>query len=258
VSAISASHESLEDGSDLPSECAFGRREQKRETIRITRNLPPKLKSIEYQIIHVESGIDGRCGYWKTINMSYETETAQDIQDYAFVQYIRGCVFHVATEPEPYRGFFRREHMNDDFKLFHHPEWTADTFTHDPIYWASPQSTGSRHGYYRLPEPNFNPHDASLYQDHPNTTRLWATDSPTGGGSNSNTYGYSSMLEFSTCLYPTADIPRSVADGEILLTEPVHCLDWSQKRSFQPGQGYFKTSGSVTEICSAVAQGRPF
>lgn len=88
------------------------------------------LKWVSITVKNWEINIDGEPSYGTTMTLEYETSSVKDLENYGFVQFIRGCVFdseksntgiiekHYAYAKEQFGGV----------KTFVFPNWVIDSF----------------------------------------------------------------------------------------------------------------------------------
>lgn len=176
--------------------------------------------------------------YWTKMYASYVTSTIAEIEKYAFVQFIRGCVFSSARLPDgkldTYFGVVR-PHMDvpEGLMLFQHLDWVVDSNDEDPVYSSDASSSDDRHFLYQwtVPHGAWDPDlvQGNLYgEKKPTFPQLYVTDLPASAVLFPDGRAQNSSLEFRMCLYKTADIPKKAAGSNVDFAQPIKCFEWEQ------------------------------
>jgi hypothetical protein len=179
--------------------------------------------------------------YGNGVIMEYETDSVGALENYAIVQFMRGCVFHSSKNGN---GNINRNvsYVVPSFGEripFCFPEWVIDSHDTDPAYnsdpkygrfyflrWNKPGSYDSRtHKYYGAEKPK-NP-------------VVYMTDYPAGAFV-TGTGVKNAALEFNTCIYKARDVPRQTRRNNLNFAKPIACFQWQNvyvydfnKRKFQ-------------------------
>lgn len=194
---------------------------------------------------------------------SYETQKVEQLDEYAFVQFIRGCVFsstnhHDQDSPGPTSRF--RTFWGDPLFNLYHPEWVIDSEDTDPMYQSH---SSPRHGRY-LVTPDLK---APLYfaQNRPSVPILYIVDEPSAArltryrvGTTQNAplleAAENVSLEFELCLFRTRDIPQQSrgehSRDELLKSAgPIHCFQWRSSHVFNHESRKFERPKRVVPRC---------
>ena len=177
-----------------------------------------------------------------------EAKTWQDLQEYGFVQYIRGCTFESRVGSsgkirrrigEVIRHFGKRQ-------TFVFPNWTFDATSTDPLYYG-PSKEDSELAGGRLALYEWHPvrgrYESNRVQYHNvlkrseaqrrrMTPRLVVKDTPSPATYRPSSKAFNNVaLEFKMCVYRLKDIPL-VVDHETVLHEAIVCHEWESQFEF--------------------------
>ena len=155
------------------------------------------------------------------------------IEDFAVVQWIRGCVFSSNVKGKKFLNV-SREHFGQIIP-FKHAGWQIDSDSTDPIY-SSYASEGVEYGRFALLRWNANPKDvnpetATYYaKAKPPHGTTFVTDLPASAFAIA-TDAQNVSLDFRTCVYKTRDLPETTSpDGaNIDQTKAIWCVSWDHK-----------------------------
>jgi hypothetical protein len=202
--------------------------------------------SSEPRIVFVEmkkkvklSGLPDNQANWLTdTRFAYDAGSPENIETFAVVQWIRGCMFHAEAKNGKVSKTLSiyRNHFGENVP-FQHRTWEIDSDSNDPIYTAyedfgrfallrwnkDPKSLDAEtSSYYGQKKP---PHGAVFATDLPGSGFL-IEGSGKGSGSSQN-----ASLEFRTCLFPTALLPQKTdrAGTGIDPSQAIFCQSWDHK-----------------------------
>lgn len=197
------------------------------------------------------------------ISAMAETSDPSCLKDYAFVQWIRGCVYtqgydRALKSSKNYFGYNRENRGKST--SFVHKKWEVDSMKEDPMYYAAPANTVTdpgRFDYYRVPKnkidftnekkalaafENLVNHSSSYSLTRETKTPFTVhsvKDSPTHASWSENQYDQNlesstiSSLEFQMCLYRTRDVPLTGDPARFDVPEtqggPIVCFSWNAK-----------------------------
>jgi hypothetical protein len=181
--------------------------------------------------------------YGNGVIMEYETDSVDAIEKYAIVQFIKGCVFHSSKNRD---GRINKSvsYVVPSFGEripFCFPEWIIDSQDTDPAYnsdpqygrfyllrWKNPGSPGSydyrTHKYYGAEKPKI--------------PVVYMTDHPAGAFV-TGTGVKNAALEFNTCIYKAADVPRQTRRDNINFAKPIACFPWQNVYVYDFATGKF-------------------
>ena len=192
--------------------------------------------------------LGGSPSYSTDLRMVLKTQDVADIQDYAVIQYIRGCQYRSTPEGKKYFSV-SRDYFNGTV-IFKHPVWMIDSESFDPIYtsWK-----GDRFALFRwnANPASFNVENATYLSIKPTPHPIvFATDLP-GSSSADAVEAKNSSLEFKTCVFKYSDVPPSTtADGlGIDVSKALSCLTWESKFTYDFNKKDFVIGGALDPFC---------
>lgn len=196
--------------------------------------------------------------YWTKMYASYVTKTLADIENYAFVQFIRGCVFSSEVLPDgTVATYFNviRTHIDvpDGKMLFRHSDWVIDSNDEDPVYSSDLSYSADRHFFAQWTTPHgaWDPDlvQGNLYgEKRPAFPQVYVTDLPSPAVRFPDGVAQNASLEFRICLYKTADIPRRAMGSNIDFAQPIKCFEWNESFVYDHGaQSWERPIGVVAE-----------
>jgi hypothetical protein len=200
---------------------------------------------------------DGAYSLGSSMVARYRTDSTRTLRDYIIVQFIRGCLFSstVGQDGRVERHFnMGRDHYGKSVD-FHHPEWVIDSIEAEPGYWSTPSENLDRHYFYlwNKKKGSTDERSAVLFgKKAPPTPELYVTDFPSGASSGPRTSPRSvtnSSLEFSTCIYRTADVPPTTPMTGAGLPKAIHCVRWSSSHIFDHTQDRFESPEGIDPFC---------
>jgi len=192
----------------------------------------------------------------------YRTKDTKDLEEFVFVQFIKGCVYdtfmkgnQVEAQWNVDRQFFGKRHP------FIHPEWVVDSIDTDPVYWSMEDKVPSRHfalqwgiadGIFPtrlLDFPYFG-------EEKPTSPRLFILDTPKSGGLRWNPWGKISIatnasLRLKTCLYRKDEVPNSVQPEEIHFATPIVCMEWDNSYVYDHERKVMTSPEEISAQCTA-------
>jgi hypothetical protein len=165
----------------------------------------------------------------------YETASLDQLEDYAIVQFTRGCQFNksmVDGKIVYYDNILR--YLFNGLVKYKFADWVIDSEDDYPMYGDTPEDFDyeggkvTRHGFY-----TWNRHDnfdqdgeVFYYKEQPKTPYLY-TDGHPGTAFYQNRMAKNVSLEFKTCLYKTKDIPLRGSAKDLNFAKPIQCFNWS-------------------------------
>src|SRR5262249_18698291 len=154
--------------------------------------------------------------------MEYETNSVEALEKYAIVQFKKGCVFSTSKNAE---GKTTRTIDNTVVSFgksvpFCFRQWVIDSQDSDPVY--NSDSELGRFYYLRWNDPGSYDERTEKYSgaEKPKVPAVYMTDYPIGAF-----VGRSSVknvaLEYKTCIYKTADVPKKTLRDRIKFAQPI-------------------------------------
>lgn len=165
----------------------------------------------------------------------YETQNVNELEDYAVVQFTRGCQFNNEMENGKivyYDNILR--YLFNKLVLYKFSDWIIDSGDDYPMFGNTPEDFDyeggkvSRHGLY-----TWNRHDnfdqdgeVLYYKEQPKKPYLYTDDHP-GTAFFQNNRAKNISQEYRTCLYKTKDIPLTGSPKDLNFAKPVKCFNWN-------------------------------
>lgn len=168
-----------------------------------------------------------------------ETTSNVSLANYAFVQYIKGCLFEMDN-----LGSMRiatRQFFGKQGQPFKHTSWELDSAgDKDPIYWSNDKAGfDDMRGFY-IPRNSYyvnaNPAVTESYGSwagklsNLKSNKIYISDFPTPSYYEEKAgiiTARMASLEFKICLHKIADVPASVEDPKTIIGDAIICMDWS-------------------------------
>lgn len=213
------------------------------------------LKSLSLKVSDYIVTRQSEKSYGSNAYIAYETEDVKHLEDYAIVQFIKGCAYNEKLNEdgttEVHTGVSRK--FFGSYSKFIHKEWVIDSIDKDPIYNSS-EVSDSRHEYYRW---NENPNSYSDNGEHyvlrryPTHPKLYVSDLPSTSFY-SDSVAKNTNLIFKTCVYKTKDIPRELNPTDINFADPLLCMNWESKNVYNFKTKKYEKNRSVEETCNEL------
>lgn len=188
-----------------------------------------------------------------------KTTSPAQVRDYAFVQYIRGCVFDTTAAGQV--KFRTRSFRGSEGVPFQHPTWQIDSMLADPIYFST-RNPGwdelrgmeiPRNANYMVVDPSggrevrWGGRESNVVDN-----RLFVFDNPTGGivsQFNGQTVATNSSLEFRICLHKISDIPQREPNAGAVIANPIACLNWDARFHYDFARRRHTRSATLHPAC---------
>jgi hypothetical protein len=197
--------------------------------------------------------------YGLTSYMSYKTKKNKDYEEFAIVQYIKGCVFSSRREGE--RIVYMRNYVREFFgelAAFHHPNWVVDSVDSDPMYKNFPQEyindpaviNKTRHGMYNWSKYlDFSKEKQNaIYKAKPQSNFFFTVDRPATAFL-AEYEAKNVSLSFKTCIYKTKDLPRSLENPESFITNAIHCFPYKHQVHYDHEKNQFFRAKKMHSFC---------
>lgn len=216
------------------------------------------LKKVSFRKEDYKIWIIDRYHYGTETYSKFETERPDQLENYAFVQFMRGCQFE--TEKMPGNRIEKRIVMAvesfDQVLRFKFPTWIIDSVDVDPVYNSSLISEyGTRHHMYRWNRtPNSFKKDTEEYfglRRPENASHLYVKDLPGSAFKSDDNKRYQNIsLEFKTCLYKTRDIPEvSTRNAVELGVDPLFCYEWMSTPTYNFTSRAWEFTDRIDPFC---------
>lgn len=206
-----------------------------------------KVQSYDYHV----SFPDKTISHGTSAFMSYTTNKVNNLENYAIVQQIKGCMF---TSSQNYDGEIIKS-SNYARELFgkivnyKHMDWTIDSIDEDPMYNNSIPEL--RHGSYRwnTVKNSYEKETQKSYaQERPTSPTLYVSDLP-GTAFTETDEVKNISLEFRTCIYKTGKIPLVATPGDVNFSEAIACIPWKSSFIYNYKTQKFEAKKEIDPIC---------
>lgn len=214
-----------------------------------------EIKSIK---LYLDKHLSRDLGMQKMV-AEFTASSPELVGKYAFVQYIRGCIFD-SNAQGPIR-YASRTYIGQTGQRFLHPEWQIDNVTLDPIYFSTRNPGYDPIRGFEIPR-NANymvvdPKDGDEVRwggklSNIVDNRLFVFDQPSPGSlgnMNGKPKATNTSLEFKTCLYAISDIPKKVENPSVEYPNPVACLEWNSRFHYNFSTRRFAESSTIHPYC---------
>lgn len=207
------------------------------------------LKEFKLETYNYNSIIAGDATLGSSATMSYKTDKVENLEKYAVVQFIKGCVYNSKLvdgkiEKNSYvsRDFF------GEIKKFTHPQWVIDSVDKDPVYNSIEKL---RHGAYRwntVAGSTEKKTQKYYLNEKPTRPELYVTDLPSTAffmyGEAKNV-----SLEFKACIYKTSDVPMETDPEDTTFAEPIKCFDWKSSFIYNHTGKLYESKKEIDSYC---------
>ena len=180
--------------------------------------------------------------YGNGVIMEYETDSIAALENYAIVQFKKGCVFHSSKNGA---GKIDRN-ISDVVPSFGENipfcfrEWVIDSQDTDPAYNSDPDY--GRHYLLRWNKPgSYDNRTQKFYgAQKPRKPVVYMTDYPAGAFV-TGTGVKNVALEFNTCIYKAIDVPAKARREDINFAKPITCFEWQNVYIYDFAKASFQT-----------------
>jgi len=165
--------------------------------------------------------------FGNSVIMEYQTDSVAALENYAIVQFKKGCVFYSSKA----RGGRINGSVSDSVPSFGEnvpfcfPRWVIDSQDTDPAYNSDPEL--GRFYLLRWNKPgSYDERTQRFYgTQKPKIPVVYMADHPSGAFISG--IGVKNVaLEFNTCIYKASDIPEETRRDDINFATPLTCFGW--------------------------------
>lgn len=172
----------------------------------------------------------------------YETDSVAALENYAIVQFKRGCVFYSSRDGN---GRIKRE-LGDivlsfgEQVSFCFPRWVIDSQDEDPAYNSDPDR--GRFHFLRWNGRGSHDHRTQKYYgaEKPQIPILYMADYPSGAFVTA-TGAKNVALEFNTCIFKAEDVPVRTRRDDLTFATPLACFEWQNVYVYDFDKAIFQT-----------------
>ena len=207
------------------------------------------LKRAQYLTEDYKVGTDTGYSYGTRLFAWYETDSLETLEDYAFVQFIKGCMYStkiidgiVVTRYDVSRPYF------DDSIVFKHLQWMIDTIDMNPIFHSSYPTQRFSYKWNKVPDSIKT--EMREFYDHKRSShpKLYITDNP-GTAFFMNDIAKNISLKFLLCIYKTKDVPITTTPDNTKFAEPLYCFIWESSFIYDHEKGKYGWSNEIVPAC---------
>lgn len=207
-----------------------------------------KVQSYDYHVTFA----DQSPSHGTSAFMSYTTKNIDDLENYAIVQQIRGCIFDSVKdytgEVVKYSSYVRD--LFDESVPYKHNDWEIDSVDKDPMY--NNGNADFRHAPYRwnTVKNSYAKDTEKVYaKERPTSATLYVSDLP-GTAFVDSGEAKNISLEFKTCIYKTGKIPLVATPGDVNFSEPIACLPWKSSMIYNHDLNKFEAKNEIDSFCT--------
>ena len=180
--------------------------------------------------------------YGNGVIMEYETDSVDALENYAVVQFKKGCVFYSSKNS---KGGIDRN-VSDTVPSFGEaipfcfPQWVIDSQDTDPAYNSDPEY--GRFYLLRWNKPGSYDERTQKYYGaaKPEIPVVYLADYPAGAFV-TGTGVRNVALEFNTCIYKASEVPPDTRRDHIDFAKPIACFEWQNVYVYDFEKGTFQT-----------------
>ena len=197
--------------------------------------------------------------YGTVLYATVETKTHDTLEKYVFVQWVRGCVIEINQYGGVATKHFLTNLRRGEKVPMCFPDWVIDREAEDPAY-SSDTSTPSRHHFAQwvdVPETSLytfpNAKNIATYgEKKPTIPKIGIVDTHQNAyvlkWKNGRVMARSVYLEFRTCLYKEADVPRTFDEKKDTLPPAIACYEWKSDFGYDEATQKIIRSGTL-DMC---------
>jgi hypothetical protein len=180
--------------------------------------------------------------YGNSVIMEYETDSVDALENYAIVQFKKGCVFHSSQNREGKIQW----NVGDVVPSFGEnipfcfPQWVIDSQDTDPAYNSDPEYGRFYLLRWNKPGSYDNRTQKFFGAEKPKIPVLYMADHPAGAFV-TGTGVKNVALEFNTCIYKARDVPVATRRDNIHFAKPISCFEWQNVYIYDFNKGRFET-----------------
>jgi len=198
--------------------------------------------------------------YGSSIIAAYKTDEIGHLENYSFVQFIRGCMFdtylvvdggitkilgHVKVQFSE----FDTEGRPKKYERFCFPDWVIDSQDKDPVYNSFPGYGRFYLRRWNTVPGSYDKRTEKYYgEEKPKRPELYVTDLPSGAFLGELS-AVNASLEFKTCIYKTKSIPLETTEDNINFATPIKCFLWQNIYIYNYGKKEFEMKFEIDPFC---------
>lgn len=184
--------------------------------------------------------------YGNGVIIEYETDSVAALEQFAVVQFKRGCVFDSKLDGA---GMERRL-VTDTVASFGElvpfclRRWVIDSQDRDPAYNSDPKQGRFYYLRWNLPGSYEKPSEKFFGAAKPERPVLYMSDYPAGAFI-AQTAVRNVALQFKTCIYNARQVPSVTHRDDLDFAQPLHCFAWQNIYIYDFTRRVFRTDAAV-------------
>lgn len=193
------------------------------------------------------------------IFVSYETARVEDLENYVFVAFKRGCMFRSKMEKKKVQiNFSVDQPYLYNFKSLRFIDWHIDSNDADPAYNSyhsddNPVSNPRHYNYrWNRVRDSFSP-DTEVHNDTgipPEYPELYVSDRPGVAYYTKKTKTAKNIsLEFKFCIFKNSDVPLTASQDNINFAEPIQCFEASSSWVYNHAKKRYEQPEGIVSAC---------
>ncbi len=197
--------------------------------------------------------VDGDDVFGSHLYAWYETSSLATLQDYVFVQLVRGCIYSSTWENGQEQiefGFFQK--IFDEYRLAVFHDWIIDSIDTDPTYNSMPGYP--RHYFYRWNKPPYaisKNTEKFFGKRRPKIPVLYISDLPSQGMYLSfSNRAISTSFEYKMGVYPSKDVPLHTAAENVAFAQPLIEFSWKNSWIYDHLSSTFQKKHDISPLCA--------
>ncbi len=212
------------------------------------------LKEAEFLVEDYRQSIAGENGseafhYGTRLVAKYRTDSLASLEDYVFVQFIKGCVFQSKIQNGTITYQYISTPQYDGIIEFKFKDWIIDSLDNDPVYNSIPGE--SRHAAYRwnTAENSFSPETEKFYgHEKPELPQLYVKDRSVSATTYTDGRAQNVSLDLKICIYKANEVPESIPDN-INFAKPIYCHHRSSSFVYNHESAKFEYPNQIVPAC---------
>ncbi len=208
------------------------------------------LKQIHYSVENYRILIHRDYNYGTRLFASYRTDSVNTLEDFVFVQFIKGCMYLTRLEDgKVVPGFSIARYYFNEIVQFKTADSSIDSIDLDPAYNSIPEL--NRHYAYRwnMIRGSFDENSEKYYGvERPVFPELYISDR-VGQAFYYDSLAKNVSLKFKVCLYKAGNVPFKAKPEDVQFAEPIHCYDWSSSFVYNHKKMKFERPKEISPFC---------
>ncbi len=186
----------------------------------------------------------------------YETQKVSDLEEYVFVQFLKGCAYAVDLNESKDNIYGEILQHFGQQKTFNFSNWMIDSDWSDPVY-SSQVGEASRHFGCRwnlLQGDTSSKTEKQYKEGPPSFPEYYIYDRP-GDARVVSGFAHNTSLQFKTCIYKTSDVPTKITPDNLDFAPPISCYEWDSSFIYNPIKKRYERRSKISRICKQLGEG---